>query len=300
MPVRIPTRDAVRKRGRLRALVTGATGFIGSSLAGSLANSGWDVSVLVRPSSLTRLKNPERFKIIEADLKQPKALSNALANTDVDVVLHAAAIRNRWGTSQEAYYAINVEATRSLLDAVSEKTRRFVYVSSVGVFGRPGVLGIDETFPIDVSSQWDYHSSKAASEKITLDHSAQIETVVVRPTITYGPGDIDGMVTRLIQMVRNKRFVRIGRGENHVHLTHIDDITAGLRLAMTHPQAPGNIFILAGQEPINMKDLIRLIEILTSVNLPKWYIPAKMMRAAGAMDDANTLLAESLKKLEGA
>jgi len=238
---------------------------------------------LIRPGSQSRLIPQEGIGIIEADLSNPEELQSALSNLDVDVIVHTAAIRNRWGTSSEEYYAVNVAATNALLDAVIGKTKRFVYVSSVGVFGRPGVLNIDETYPVDVSSSWDYHSTKAESEKAILAHSHQIEAVVVRPTITYGPGDNDGMVTKLIQMIKSRRFIRIGRGENHIHLTYIDDIVAGLLLAMTHPKAVGEIFILASQKPTTLASLLEIIEKEIGLKLPQWHIPQGSARSAGAI-----------------
>jgi nucleoside-diphosphate-sugar epimerase len=267
----------------VNALITGATGFIGGALANALLQAGWQVSVLIRPGSRSRLSDPGQFQIVEADLGKPEGLAPALEGLHPDVIVHAAAIRNRWGTPPDAYYTVNVAATQTLLDMFSGQAKRFVYVSSVGVFGRPGVLGIDESFPIQVTSTWDYHSSKVAGEKITLTQAERIEVVVVRPTITYGPGDRDGMLTRLIEMVAQKRFLRIGQGENHVHLTYIQDLVDGLQLTMTHPNAPGNTYILAGPHPIKIKALLALIEEQTHQQLPRWYLPQASARKVGAV-----------------
>jgi nucleoside-diphosphate-sugar epimerase len=266
----------------MKALITGATGFIGKALAQALAATGWEVTLLARAQSQGNLPDGP-FRLIEADLAAPTSLVAALSGLDVDVVVHAAAIRNRWGTPPAAYYNVNVAATQALVQASSGHAGRFVYVSSVGVFGRPGVLNIDESFPVAVSSTWDYHSSKAAGERIVMESAAGLETVVVRPTITYGPGDSDGMVTRMMQMVMRRQFFRIGRGDNHVHLTYIADLLQGLILAMTHSGAPGNTFILAGPEPITMAQLLGLIENQVDVRLPKWYLPARAARLTGAL-----------------
>ena len=130
------------------------------------------------------------------------------------MVFHAAAIRNRWATSAAEYRRANVEGTRRLLDASVGQARRFVYVSSVGVLGWPGVQGIDESFPTDVhSAKVGYHSTKAEAEQVVRARGGEIEAVVARPTITYGPDDADGMVTRLIDMIARGRFLRVGRGD---------------------------------------------------------------------------------------
>ncbi len=244
----------------MKALVTGATGFIGGALAADLADQGWEVRVLVRAASRGKLMRPDRYHVVEADFDADAGLLRDAA-AGCDVVFHAAAIRDRWSTSMEEYRRANVDGTRRLLDAAVGRARRFVYVSSVGVLGHPGVLGIDESFPVNThSGKVGYHSTKAEAESLVRERGGEVEAVVARPTITYGPGDRDGMVTRLAGMIARGRFVRVGRGANHVHLTYIDDMVRGLTLTGTHAAAPGETFILAGPRSIAIRDLIALIE----------------------------------------
>ena len=262
----------------MRALVTGATGFIGGALAAGLAEQGCEVRVLVRAASRNKLARPDRYHVIEADLDADADLLRE-AVTGCDVVYHAAAIRNRWGTPADEYRRANVEGTRRLLDASTGQARRFVYVSSVGVLGYPGVQGIDETFPVHTNAgKADYHSTKAEAEQIVRARGAEIEAVVARPTITFGPDDADGMVTRLISMIARGSFVRVGRGENHVHLTYIDDMIRGLILAGSHPAAAGQTFILAGPRSIAVRDLVALIEQSLDLAPRAVYIPEAVAR----------------------
>lgn len=267
----------------MKALVTGTTGFIGGALVMALTEAGWQVNVLVRPGSRHKLGgSASRCRVIEAELPdRPDVLRAAVA--DCDVVFHAAAIRNRWGTPPEAYRQVNVEGTRCLLDAASGRVGRLVYVSSVGVLGRPGVLHTDETFPvIPYSRPFDYHTSKAEAEKLVLARASDMPVVVVRPTITYGPGDRDGMLTRLIEMMAQGHFVRIGSGRNHLHLTCIADLVQGLLLAATHPHAPGQTFILAGPQPIQVRVLLEMIERQLCLQPIRWFVPEALARVAGA------------------
>jgi dihydroflavonol-4-reductase len=262
----------------MRAFVTGATGFIGGALAAGLAEKGWDVRVLVRPASRNKLARPDRYHVIEADLDADAGLLRE-AVAGCDVVYHAAAIRNRWDTSAPEYRRANVEGTRRLLDAAVGRVRRFVYVSSVGVLGWPGVQGIDESFPTHThSGKDDYHSTKAEAEQVVRTRGGEIEAVVARPTITYGPDDADGMVTRLIDLIARGRFFRVGRGRNHVHLTYIDDMVRGLILAGTHPAAAGQTFILAGPRSIAVRDLVALIEQALGLAPRTVYIPETIAR----------------------
>jgi dihydroflavonol-4-reductase len=166
----------------LKALVSGATGFIGGALAAALADAGWDVNVLLRPGN--RRVNSSRYQVFEVDLGSPQRIPTT-AVEGCDVVFHAAAIRDRWGTSLEAYRQVNVEGTRRLIQAAAGRAGRFVYLSSVGVFGQPGILGIDETFPVNpLQGKVGYHSTKAEAGQLVLAHREQMGVNVVYPTIT--------------------------------------------------------------------------------------------------------------------
>jgi dihydroflavonol-4-reductase len=264
----------------MKVLVTGVTGFIGGALASRLIEEGEQVSVLVRPASRHKLSKGHHYQVFEAELGQTDPLRQAVANCEV--VIHTAAIRNRWGTPRQAYYAVNVEGTRCLLEAAIEQARRFVYVSSVGVLGHPGMTGIDESFPMAALDETnEYHKSKVLAEQIVLAHGSEIEAVVARPTITYGPGDEDGMVTRLIDLIARRRFVRIGRGRNHVHLTYIDDLVKGLILVATHPAAAGQTFILAGPASIQASQFVAMIERKLGRVPSQLFIPESLARLAG-------------------
>jgi nucleoside-diphosphate-sugar epimerase len=250
----------------VKALVTGVTGFIGGALAQALAEAGWQLSLLARPASAARLPaalgkalEAGQASLFEADLGDAEAdLGPAVGGCDA--VFHAAAIRDRWGTSPETYRRVNVEGTSRLLEASLGRAGRFVFVSSVGVYGRPGVLNVDESFPVQAGADaTPYHRTKAQAEQAALARAGEIEVVVVRPTITYGPGDDNGAITRLAGMIARGGFVRVCPGSNHLHLTYIDDLVQGLLLAGAHPAAAGETFILSGQASITLEDLLAKI-----------------------------------------
>ena len=266
----------------MKALITGATGFIGGSIAAYLVKQGWEVNVLVRSKSYAKLDHTKPYAIYQADLGdcRPDSLNKALE--DCEVVFHAASIRNRWGTPASAYQAVNVDGTCKLQEASIGRIRRFVYISSVGVFGHPGDLDIDETYPIVATDgELDYHSSKAKAEQMVFSRQGEIEVVVVRPTITYGPGDNDGMLTRLIELIANHKFVRVGSGSNYIHLTNIGDLLQGLVLVATQPAAVGETFILAGPEPIQVYQLVNMIEHFLGGRGSRLYIPEQVARIIG-------------------
>jgi dihydroflavonol-4-reductase len=264
----------------MRAFVTGGTGFIGSRLIDYLTDSGWQVTALVRPGSLSKIKKTELIKILEGDLLGAVPLLKKEVE-GVDVVFHSAAIRDRWSVRMDDYRRTNIDGTLRLLDASKGRVGRFVYVSSVGVMGEHNCLDADETFSTTgFRGKVGYHSTKAAAERLVLEQAGEMEVCVIRPTITYGPGDRDGMLTRLIAMISKGRFIRVGRGHNHIHMTYIDDLLEGLYLAGSHPHAPGQIFIIAGPKTIQVNKLLKMVGSKIGRGTAPFFIPEPLARIA--------------------
>ena len=258
----------------MRILVTGATGFIGGHLACHLAAQGHHVRALVRrdvPELVAR-----GVELILGDIANADALRPTLRG--VDAVFHLAAVRDVWGTPETVYRQVNVAGTRDLLEAAQEAgVQRFVYCSSVGVARYPGNLAADETLPYSLpTSQVLYHRTKAEAEQIALDARA----IVVRPVITYGPGDENGFLTRLIALLAQGRFPRIGNGRNHVDLVYVDDLIGGM-VAALEKGAPGRVYILSGTAPIQVRALLDEICTLLGRKPPRLYIPTPIALLAG-------------------
>ena len=264
----------------LKVFITGATGFIGRTLALNLINEGHLVTLLIRSEDQREFFQGFPFQFVTGDLGEEIDYKGTLEQSDL--VIHAASIRNRWNTSSEKYKKINVEGTERLLKSASGQAKRFVYISSVGVYGFPGVLGINENSPqIHDHHQIDYHTSKIMAEELVKQASADLETVILRPTITYGPGDKDGMLTKLILMIHQGINLQIGAGKNHIHLTYIDDLIEGIKLAAFSPQAAGKDYILAGQSPILIKVLTDLILKELEIRRIPILVPQSLAKISG-------------------
>jgi nucleoside-diphosphate-sugar epimerase len=266
----------------LKVLVTGSTGFIGKHLLQALLDEGYDARVLARSTS-----TPPAYPhcdVITGDLTEPTVAQTAVQ--DVDAVYHLAAIRDRWGVPYEDYYAINVEGTRALLDAAVENDAQFIYCSSVGVLGYPSMLGIDEGFPYrPEDGKYNYHQTKVLAEKLVQDYVrlGKLPAVIVRPVITYGPGDEYGMVTKLMKMVSSGRYLQIGNGRNHVHLAYVSDTVRGIIQAGTFSQMNGQAYILPGTRPITMNELLSHVCTILGREVPRWHVPLAPARYAAWM-----------------
>jgi nucleoside-diphosphate-sugar epimerase len=229
---------------------------------------------------LVRREAPELIKkgveLVPGDVTNMDTLRTAVRG--IEAVFHLAAVRDVWGAPAAIYQHVNVEGTRYLLEAAAESgIQRFVYCSSVGVARYPGNLAADETLPYsEPTSQVLYHRTKAQAEQIALDAQA----VVVRPVITYGPGDENGFLTRLIELLIQGRFLGIGNGRNHVDLVYVDDLIAGM-VAALEKGAAGRVYILSGTAPIQVRVLLAEICKLLGRKPPYVYVPTPITLMAG-------------------
>jgi dihydroflavonol-4-reductase len=245
---------------RKTILLTGASGFIGSNTADYLAEIHNVISP-VRSSSLYK-KNVQNLrkkgiKIIEGDFND-EAVIKRIFEGGVEAVIHLAAIRGETGLSKAAYDKVNVEATKILLQyAQKYKTSKFIFCSSVGVFGT--IPKNIPSFTTDaVSPDNLYHHSKCEAENNVREyHNNSLNTCILRPTITYGPHD-NGFLPRLISLVRNKRFV-LPLKSVYIHLLNVRSIIKLISELIERDSLDGKSYIVADKKPVLLSDLVNKI-----------------------------------------
>lgn len=249
----------------MRVLVTGATGFIGGAVAREAERRGMQVHALVRPGTqLTEFESGsfERW--------------TARGAPRFDVVIHAAAQRHRHGVDPAEYTRINLALTRAALEVAARSSSRLVLISSISVYGWPRSLPIDESFPYAPRNA--YGESKVECERLVRESGQPY--CIVQPSITYGPGDTDGMVEKILRMVARRRFVVAGWGSSRVQLVYIDDLVASVLEASASQRALGQAFICTAREPIRMRDLVRCAAGAVGSWLPPIPIPKAVLGGA--------------------
>src|SRR5919108_3055617 len=172
-----------------RILVTGASGFTGGHLCQRLAEAGYTVRGLVRNGTRRDALDDWGVEIVTGDLRDAHSLKRVV--TGVDIVYHLAAVYRQANVSRKEMWAINVEGTRSLLDAaIQSGVQRFVHCSSIGVHGGIKNAPANEETPYGPGD--DYQLSKTEGERIALQYMAagRLPVVVFRPAGIYGPRDL--------------------------------------------------------------------------------------------------------------
>lgn len=258
----------MKRFSETKALVTGASGFLGSHLVERLSRDGYRVYALLRKSSSKEyLKDIKGINFIYGDLFDIPSLKSA--TKDMDVVIHCAALMSNYDwVKRKEFYRINCMGTKNMLDAaISSGIEHFIHISTVGVLGgNNGQVYLDEN-ALYGKRLSNYEWSKSEAERILLNHGkgSEVPITIVRPAQLYGPRMVYGWLVTLSSIKQNK-FMIIGDGSPLIHMTYIDDVIDGIVSLILKKESYGKIFHFAGPEAISLKRLF--FTIAENLNAP--------------------------------
>ena len=241
----------------MKLLITGGTGFIGSRLALHARAGGRAVVVAGQVNTdaeRARLKelNDAGVEIAQGPLQDADFARQVSAGCDL--VIHLAAAQHEANVPDAYFEAVNVEGTRTLLEAsLAAGVRRFVYGSTIGVYGEAADSVLTEESPprpVNI-----YGRTKLAAEGVVNSYASRLPTTIVRISETYGPGDF--RLLKLFKAIDRGRFFMIGAGMNRRQVIHVSDLIAILLRAGEHPAAIGQVFVAAGAEIMTTRDLVK-------------------------------------------
>jgi len=288
----------------VRALVTGAAGFIGSAVATALAGDGHDVVGLDafsdsyerwrKQDNLRALQGHARFRLIEADLASAdfSADLSALVGS-VDVVFHLAAqagVRPSWGERFGRYVEENVVATQHLLDACrrARQPPRVVFASSSSVYGDPGPGPSAEDDALRPRNP--YGVTKVAGEHLfrVYAESWGVPSVLLRLFTVYGPGQRPDMAMfRLCEAaLGGPPFPLYGDGSQRREFTYVGDVVRAFQLAATADLEPATALNVAGGSSVSMAELIERVGVAAGGAVPVEHREAKPGDVAVTAADA--------------
>ncbi len=258
---------------RVNVLITGGTGFIGSRLGLRCLAGGHSVLILGQEntpaeSSNRKILEEKGARVRLASVTQKELLPELLK--DVDVVYHLAAAQHEVNVPDQRFRDVNVQGTANLLEAsVTAGVRRFVHGSTIGVYGQGMEGRIDENSPLRPDNI--YGKTKLEGEYVVLSFKDKMPVVIIRIPETYGPGD--RKMLKLFKAIRKGVFIMIGDGKNLHHLIYIDDLIDAFSLAAENPDAAGNIFVVAGEEPVTTKEMAAVIAARMGTRIPGYRVP---------------------------
>jgi len=250
----------------VRALVTGATGFVGAAVARRLLASGHTVRVLARPQADRRNLQHLDVEVVAGDLTDARSVERAV--TGCQAVFHVAADYRLWVPDPRPMYATNVDGTRTVLEAAMQSgVERIVYTSSVATlgYGNPA----DEDTPSTLDDMiGHYKRSKFLAEGVVREMAAAgAPVVIVNPSTPVGPGDVKPTPTgRLIRDAINGRvpaYVDTG-----LNVVHVDDVAAGHLLAY-EKGAIGRRYVLGGTN-MTLREILTELAHVSGRRPPRW------------------------------
>jgi len=275
----------------VRALVTGATGFVGAAVARALLQEGWDVRALARKGSDRRNLQPISVEVVEGDLADSASLARALSGCEG--LFHVAADYRLGAFDPQQLYKTNVEGTRNILNAARDAgVRRIVYTSSVATIGIPkdGTPGNEDSPSTLEDMIGHYKRSKYLAEEVAREAArAGINVVIVNPSTPVGPGDVKPTPTG--QLVFDAAAGRMpAYVDTGLNIVHVDDVANGHLLAY-HRGRVGERYILGGQDMTLREILIDIARLVgrkppsvrlpSSVVMPIAYVAEAFARVTG-------------------
>jgi nucleoside-diphosphate-sugar epimerase len=266
----------------MRALVTGAAGFIGSHVVERLASAGHSVRGMVRTPAQQETVRNLGAEPVRGDVTRPATLRAAADG--VDTVIHVAARVTDWG-DWPAFEAATVRGTRNALRAAVEAgVRRFVLVSSVAVYdNRVGdrLHVVPEDTPhngVGDRLLGNYSRAKVLAEEAAWEFHARddLEVTAIRPAWVYGPRDRT-VLPRLVEYFNSPLSCWFGRRDPVIDPIYVTDVSDCIILAATRPQAAGQAYNVAPVEEIRLRHFLGRLCGTLGVRVPRWSINEQLI-----------------------
>jgi nucleoside-diphosphate-sugar epimerase len=255
----------------MRILVTGGTGFTGSHLVRRLLSKGHDVVVVDNQEGLFYKELQAKGATIALGSITDKALIEKTVS-GCEVVYHLAAAFRQLNVPNQYYWEVNVEGTRSLVEAAQRfRVRRLIYCSTQGVHGHVQHPPGNEHSPIAPEDY--YQLTKYEGEQVVREYvSRGLDAVIIRPTAIYGPGD-PGRFLILFRLVKRGSFLMFGNGRTFYHPVYIDNLVDAFELALEKEGIRGETYIIGDEHYYALNDLVQHVAAAMGVPLRMRYLP---------------------------
>lgn len=269
----------------MKALITGASGFVGSTLVEMLSREGLEVFALMRSTSSDRNLKGLNYKKILGSLNDVNSLRGAVR--DMDYIFHVAGVVK--GRNKGDFFKANAEGTFNISQAVSDVNpglRRFVYVSSMAAAGPSNSMEpLEETAPEQPVSF--YGESKLEGEKAVLNFKGKYPVSIIRPPVVYGPKDQGVFV-----FVRTAAFgimpilkSKASDGKKYYSTVHVSDLCRGIIKSAKAEQErvpSGEIFFICDNEISSFDEMIDCISEGLGRKTLRFPLPQVMLVAAAS------------------
>lgn len=261
----------------MRALVTGAAGFVGRQLVRRLLADAHEIRAIVRQAPT--IESPRVQQVFVAGIEQVSDMRPLVEGCDL--VFHLAAHVHVSSRSAEhtrsLFEAVNVGATERLVRAAADSgVARFVFVSTAGVHGDSSNHTLRESDPTMPASL--YAASKVKAEEIVRAQST-IETVVLRPPSVYGP-EVRAKFLALMNAIDRGLPLPFGSVANRRSMVFVENLVDAMSIVATHPKAGDKLFFVADDEALSTPELVRRLAQRLERRARLVPVPQQLLRLA--------------------
>ena len=261
----------------MKALITGATGFVGSHLADKLLEKKYEVYCLKRKTSSTQWLDGKNVKYVDGDLFSNDTLEKCIK--EMDYVFHVAGVVK--AKTKDGFYQGNYESTKNLLEItykVNPNIKKFVHISSLAACGPARLeLSVNEnTKPDPITT---YGISKLKAEEEVEKYKDKFPVTIIRPPAVFGPRDAE-------ILIYFKTFSRglnsvIGFDEKYLSLVYVEDLADGIILAAENDAANGQVYFVCFDEAYNWDEIGTLTSKLLGKKAIKIRLPHSVLYSVG-------------------
>ncbi|MEI7701018.1 MAG: NAD-dependent epimerase/dehydratase family protein [Planctomycetia bacterium] len=261
-----------------RILVTGATGLVGSHVAEQARARGLSVRCLVRSGADTSFLKQCGCELVTGDLDQPATLRNAVEG--ISVIVHCAAKVGDWGSTAE-YRRINVDGTAALVESAlaTGTLKRWVQISSLGVYEGRDHYGTDESTPPSTTGIDGYTLTKVESELLIVGFIREqgLPAVVLRPGFIYGTRDRT-VLPKLLERLRSGKFAYLGVPDKLMNNTWVNNLCSAIWLAIERDDVVGEVFNIRDPRAVTKREFIETVCDAAGIERPKKIVPLFIAR----------------------
>lgn len=269
----------------MKILLTGATGFIGGTLAERMLEMGYSLRLLVRSKDAAKLWSKRGAEVVRGDITNPEDCRKAVEG--IHSVFHLAGVVGYSKAMHQLMVQVNVIGTSNLLDAAIEAgVQKFIHMSSVTAIG----ASLDGKQPLNEESKFNlshlnlgYFETKRKAEELVLSaaRAGKIHALCLNPSTVYGAGDAQKGSRKTQLKVAKGKFPFYTSGG--VNVIHVDDVVNAFFKAWESGRS-GERYILAGDN-ITIKELFQKIAKAAGVRAPYIYLPNTIVHGIGKVGD---------------
>ncbi len=254
----ITTKTKNPQTERMKILITGSTGFIGSFICEEAVNRGFETFAAIRKTSSLKYISDERIQKLELNLSSKEQLVEVLSQHEFDYIVHAAGATKC--LNKQDFFRINTDGTKNFIDAIREtqhNLKRFVFISSLSIFG-----AIKEDQPYEPITEHDtpqpntaYGESKLKAEQY-LRSQKDFPYVILRPTGVYGPREKDYYM--MFDSIKKHSDFAVGYKPQVITFVYVSDVVQAVFLAL-EKDCVGRAYFLSDGQNYSSTDFSDLI-----------------------------------------